>query len=1253
MSNCLYPRQALNKAFLKVKPNRSDIDIFKTNLQELLAQIKESESEEFHKNLISDFLKQTYYQSQHFINTKNRNDLVIHTGKNSDTSVGVISEFKKPSTKNEMLKLDNLNVKALQQLLWYFLQERIIENNINLKHLIVTNIYEWFIFDVQDFERLFFNNKSLVKQFNEFREGKLSGTKTDFFYQEVAKPAIKAIESELKFVYVDLRNNNIEHDHNLIPLYKLFSPEHLLKLPFANDSNSLDKDFYSELLHIIGLTEVKQGSKKLIQRHKEGNRNIGSLLENVITQIHGLDKLSRLTNSLQFGENEDDQLFAVGLELVITWVNRILFLKLLEAQLINYHKGDKSFAFLNLDKLKNYSDLNFLFFNVLACETSQRDEYINENFATVPYLNSSLFEPTNLEHETIVISNLRDESLSIFSATVLKDNAGKKRTGELNALQYLFEFLDAYDFSSEGSEAIQEDNKRLINASVLGLIFEKINGYKDGSFFTPGFITMYMCRETIRRAIIQKFNEVKNWNCQTIDDLYDKIDNKPEANNIINSLKICDPAVGSGHFLVSALNEIIAIKSELKILLDRQGKTLRDYQIEVVNDELIIIDDNGSLFEYNPNNKESQRIQETLFHEKQTLIENCLFGVDINPNSVKICRLRLWIELLKNAYYKGQNELETLPNIDINIKCGNSLISRFELHSPLGFGLKNKQYDILSYQNAVRIYRKTKSKQEKRETEGLIKKIKDNFRTILNEQDPKKSQIRKLKMQLNLLENQTLLLEESKTDKKAREKKINKLNNEIDKLTVELEEIESGKIYENAFEWRFEFPEVLNNKGDFVGFDVIIGNPPYIRQEEIKAFKPYLQQQYTCYTGVADLFIYFYEKGFNILKMQGSLTYISSNKYFRSGYGEKLRSFLTTNTTIHTLIDFGDAPVFEEAIAYPSIIILDKINVATLSNLSPQNQNSDTTINVLTWEADKPFNEFISIITKNNFVMQQKDLLSDGWRLESSAVLRLLDKLRNAGTPLGDYINGRFYRGVLTGFNEAFVIDRETRDRLIAEHPSSEEVLKPFLRGRDVKRWVINNPDLWLIFTRRGININEYPAILNHLSQYKDRLTPGIEGGRKAGSYQWYEIQDNIAYYNEFESSKILYQEIATYQAFSWDISGAYSNNKTFLIPDSNLFLLGLLNSKLVWFFLDYTTSKLQGGAFAMQTPYVSQIPIPKTTDTQDAYVTEIVNKILEIKNNNLNADVSELEREIDQLVYELYGLNEEEIDIIEASVTK
>ncbi|HLO87146.1 MAG TPA: type II restriction endonuclease, partial [Nostocaceae cyanobacterium] len=657
----IQPREALNKAFLKVSPLRNEIENFKKNLTDLIDKINEAESEEFHKNLIVDFLKNTLYGESYFINTKKRNDLVIHNSKNAKSSVGVILEFKNPNNKAEMLKVNNLNTKALQELVLYFLRGRLIEKNTEIKYLIATNVYEWFIFDAQLFDSLFKENTTLVKQFTDFEAGRLTSKKTDFFYQEIAQPAIAKVEDRIRFTHFDIRQyqkylklGKNADDNKLIPLFKLLSPEHLLKLPFTNDSNNLDKGFYSELLHIIGLAEIREGGKKLIQRKKESDRNLGSLIENAINQLDSLDKISCLEKPEQFGETYQEQLFNLSLELAITWINRILFLKLLEAQLIRYHKSDynpQNWGFLNLHKVQNYDDINTLFFSVLARKPQERNQNLQQIFAHVPYLNSSLFEPTEREQATIFISNLRNENLEIYPGTILKDSTGKKRTGEINALEYLFEFLNAYNFSSESGEEIQEENKRLINASVLGLIFEKINGYKDASFFTPGFITMYMCRETIRRAVIQKFNDVKGWNCENLDDLYDKIEDKQEANQIINSLKICDPAVGSGHFLVSALNEIIAIKSELKILLDRQGKRLKEYTFEVVNDELIITYEDG-LFEYNPKNQESQRVQETLFHEKQTIIENCLFGVDINPNSVKICWLRLWIELLKNAYYK-------------------------------------------------------------------------------------------------------------------------------------------------------------------------------------------------------------------------------------------------------------------------------------------------------------------------------------------------------------------------------------------------------------------------------------------------------------------------------------------------------------------------------------------------------------------------------------------------------------------------
>ena len=728
------------------------------------------------KNLITRFLKNTYYDA-YFVNTKHRNDLVIHEGGTAATPVSVIIEAKKPGNKSEMPTRHDLNRKALHELVLYYLRERVTNKNLGLKHLVVTDTHQWFIFDAADFEKLFVENKAFVKTYRDFAAGRLAGTKTDFFYTSLAKPFIAQLDAPLPFTYVDLRDyrNGAADEKRLITLYKLFSPEHLLKLPFANDSNTLDQGFYAELLHIVGLTEQKVGGKKLIVRQEA--RGDASLLENTVIQLDNLDKLSRLEHPSDYGDSREERLFNVALELAITWVNRILFLKLLESQLVSYHKHQyhkqqenarDDYAFLNSKRLRDYDELNTLFFGVLARPVNERHASVAA-YANVPYLNSSLFEPTELEQRTVAISALRDDrALALYPGTVLKDANGKKRSGKLSTLAYLFEFLDAYDFSSEGSEAVQDDDKRLINASVLGLIFEKINGYKDGSFFTPGFITMYMCRETIRSAVLQKFNDAKGWHCKNIKELYNKIDDKLEANRIIDSLKICDPAVGSGHFLVSALNEIIALKSELKILMDADHKVLRDYTLEVSNDELVVTDEDGRLFEYHPKNAESQRVQKTLFHEKQSLIENCLFGVDINPNSAKICRLRLWIELLKNAYYKPDGQLETLPNIDINIKTGNSLISRYGLDVDLKQALHKSGLSIEDYRNAVNTYRNAASKDEKRDMESLITRIKNNFRSEIANNDPKVIKAREPERQAGKFEASPTVRGKRRPEKRTR-----------------------------------------------------------------------------------------------------------------------------------------------------------------------------------------------------------------------------------------------------------------------------------------------------------------------------------------------------------------------------------------------------------------------------------------------------------------------------------------------------
>ncbi|WP_373511854.1 DNA methyltransferase, partial [Persicitalea sp.] len=502
----------------------------------------------------------------------------------------------------------------------------------------------------------------------------------------------------------------------------------------------------------------------MIRRKAEGQRDEGSLLENTIIELQTSGKLSHLTDPGQYGRTHDEQLFSVALELCITWVNRILFLKLLESQLVKYHRGDRAYAFLNSAKLADFDEVYRLFFRVLARRPAERQGGVRQKFGKVPYLNSSLFEITELEDTTLSINTL-DSSLSLplLRQSVLRDHPAYRDRAELPALGYLFAFLDAYDFASESGDDIQEKNRALINASVLGLIFEKINGYKDGSFYTPGFITEYMCRETIRRAVVQKFNDAHGWRCADFAALRDKDLDRPRANALIDSLRICDPAVGSGHFLVSALNELIAIKSELGILQDDAGRRLKGYLIRVVNDELVVLDEEDdepfTYFLQEATGKptaERQRVQRVLFHEKQVLIENCLFGVDINPNSVKICRLRLWIELLKNAYYteeSGFAELETLPNIDINIKQGNSLLSKFSLTEDLSDVFRKQRFSLQTYRSAVAAYKNTADKDAKAELLRFIHDIKGQFRETVINRDPRRKRLSAKRGERMLLDN--------------------------------------------------------------------------------------------------------------------------------------------------------------------------------------------------------------------------------------------------------------------------------------------------------------------------------------------------------------------------------------------------------------------------------------------------------------------------------------------------------------------
>ena len=1207
MTKTLSPRQSLNKTFLKVKPNRIGIDLFRKNLIRLFSQIDKNESEEFHKNVVSGFLNQTYYSPANYINTKGRNDLVIHTGKDAKSPVGVIIETKSPSNKTEMLSEKSINTKALHELLLYYLRERITHKNLEIKHLVATNIYEWFIFDAALFEKYFGQNKELVQKFTDFDEGRLAGKNTDFFYKEIAEPAFSFVKEDISYTHFDfrdyekiIRNDDRSDDVKLIALYKLLSPEHLLKLPFTNDSNSLDKTFYTELLHIIGLAETKDGGKKLIQRKKPDERNVSSLIENVIDQLESLDKLSKLDKPSQFGENNEERLFNIALELSITWVNRVLFLKLMEAQLIAYNKGNKDFAFMNPEKVNNYDDLNSLFFQVLARKMEERTGKVKELFKNVPYLNSSLFEPTDLEQLCFFISQLPDqESLPLHSSTVLKDANGKKRTGSLLPLQYLFEFLDAYDFSSEGSEEIQEENKTLINASVLGLIFEKINGYKDGSFFTPGFITMYMCRETIRRAVLQKFSEVKNWNCENLVELHNKIDDKKEANKIINSIKICDPAVGSGHFLVSALNEIIAIKGELKILLDREGKTLKDYGFEVVNDELIITDEDGNLFDYNPRNKESQRLQEALFHEKETIIENCLFGVDINPNSVKICRLRLWIELLKNAYYKqsesqselNRNELETLPNIDINIKCGNSLISRFALDADMKQALKKSKWNIDSYRIAVQTYRNAQTKEEKRSMEKLINDIKSDFRSEISSNDPKLKKLSAVKGELINLTQQMSLFDMDAKHKAEWNKKVEKLTKDISSLEVDIEEIKNNKIYEKAFEWRFEFPEVLNDDGDFVGFDVVIGNPPYGVDISNELYR-------ILFSNKTDSYQLFVIKSLTLCKTNYYVAQILPNSWLSRKSSSEFRQYLFKKD-LEIILNFITA-VFEDA------------NIDTCICILKNSYSKDHIINTSTQSGNESILNIKSYNKISLSIWKQLDKISCSI---SEIDMHIIDKLKKDSLELEKIclvVGG--YKPYQIGYGKS----------VYGDFPQIAKDVENRVYHSEVKIDDSYYPDI------KGLNINKY------------YITPNTKWV-KWGS--WLMSPKNKEY---FVNPKLIVREIVNDGLISaFDDSGLFTNDTTHLIIHESIevlkFILAILNSRLIaWYFKKYYGE--ENDLFPkVKINEIKSLPINfKINENVLGYV----NKAIDSKKANI--DISNIENKIDQLVYQLYGLTEEEIAIVE-----
>ncbi|GAA7980746.1 hypothetical protein HpMS51_04410 [Helicobacter pylori] len=793
-----------------------------------------------------------------------------------DGKAWVLIEVKALNNRNEFPKdRENPLSKAFCQMVFYFLKE--IEKNNSLKHAIICNAHEFFLFDCKDLFNLFQNDKEIKQLHKNCASKEGTDPKTKRFYSDLEEYLKKDFEGKLRYTHFNLSS----YDPKEL-IYQVLSHEVLLKQKKTLDANTLNKDFYEELLYILGLEEQNEKGKILIKPSRTQN----SLSDALKKQYKNLD---------------DEEVMA----LLIAWNNRILFLRLLESLLISFNHFKESF--LTIENFTNFNALNTLFFEVLAKKNNERSlEKEDKILGKIPYLNSSLFDKTPLELKGHEIKWLDNEPLEIYPKSVLKKDEKYKNEKDLPLLEYLFTFLHAYDFTTTPKDI--KDNKntsesRLINPSVLGLVFEKLNGYKEGSFYTPSFITSYMCKESITPIVLDKFNQKYNIECEKLKELKNylknsyKEDERKEYLQVLLALRICDPAVGSGHFLVSALNEMVRIAYELGLITSLYRHSLR-----LENDEIIIQHTQmGEIFNYKKPHSENDphhQIQKELFELKKSIIENCLFGVDINPNSCEITKLRLWIELLKYSYYifeesKNTNALETLPNIDINIKCGNSLIFNFPLNSKLTIGQtlefsKNLKAEIKEYKNSVMFYKeglgeKAKILQNIAKLKSLIinyfieqhqakRHLKESLKAFISEYGDGIFDIstafgmEMLKIARHKDNNYKFVPTLTKKQPSPIGVEANRLLIKIKECYETLENLKNSK----TLEWRFEFPEVLDDEGDFLGFDCIIGNPPYIRQEQIKEIKPLLQKQYRdFYNSTADIYTYFFALSYHLLKEKG------------------------------------------------------------------------------------------------------------------------------------------------------------------------------------------------------------------------------------------------------------------------------------------------------------------------------------------------------------------------------------------------
>ncbi|GAA9285632.1 class I SAM-dependent DNA methyltransferase [Helicobacter pylori] len=1255
------PLKDFIKKYNPQEPKKETIENFEKEINSLLENAPRQDGEEFQKNEINEFLKNTY---DYKCNTYEKVDSAIYV----DGKAWVLIEVKALNNKNEFPKnRENPLSKAFCQMVFYFLDAieknnlDAIEKNNSLKHAIICNVHEFFLFDCKDLLNLFQNDKEITKLHKNCASKEGTDPKTKRFYSDLEEYLKKDFEGELSYTHFNLSS----YDPKELPLiYQVLSHEVLLKQRKTLDANTLNKDFYKELLYILGLEEQNEKGKILIKPSR--------------TQNSLSDALKKAYKNL-----DDEEVMA----LLIAWNNRILFLRLLESLLISFKHFEE--PFLTIENFTNFNALNKLFFEVLAKKNNERFKEIKEGkiLGKIPYLNSSLFDKTPLELKGHEIKSLNNERLEVYPKSILKKDEKYKNEEDLPLLEYLFTFLHVYDFTTTPKDI--KDNKntsesRLINSSVLGLVFEKLNGYKEGSFYTPSFITSYMCSESIKPIVLDKFNQKYNIECEKLKELKNylknnyKEDERKEYLQVLLALRVCDPAVGSGHFLVSALNEMVRIAYELGLI----ASLPLDATLELENDEILIKISNKPFIYKHPSfeQEKGHHIQKELFELKKSIIENCLFGVDINPNSCEITKLRLWIELLKYSYYifeegKNTNALETLPNIDINIKCANSLISRFNLNDDLK-KIPNIKQKIQEYKDLVAQYKDPNPLYPLNKAD-LINKIQDLKNTFsLTLKDPKtKAELEKAiekhikKYNFFALDDKSLLdgldyfipslFGTPKLSPKEEEEAFASYGR-IRALRKKLDDALSGREYHNAFEWRFEFPEVLDDEGDFLGFDCIIGNPPYIKEGGNKELFASTKRLRT-YQGKMDIWYHFVGIGLEILKQNRVLSFIATNNWTTNAGAEKLRNILLRETQFISLIDFGDYRVFESADIQTMIMCFKKIispnqyffDYRKIIAKKPSDTNRITLLQRKECEGNLYLNAKIekkNLINKTLFFSHFDSIFNT---ILKNAILFLNKKeITNGIHPHYDRINKKINEKFSNQFfnGEGIFVLSEAEKNNLKLSQKEMKLLKPSYETAEIMKYLtLSQNQHWIIYTDSSFknpkSMDDYPNLKKHLDRFKEVITSDNKpyGLHRARDERFFTGNPRIIVLR-----KCAKEPIFSYVNFDCYVSATFYIIKTKRFDSK--FLVGLLNSLLIRFWLKHR-GKVQGNNYQIDKEPLMNIPLIKITKSNKPTANKIivlVDKILKSKEKDPKANTQKLEKEIDALVYQLYHLTDEEIKTIE-----